>query len=97
MLHIVRSYSVLGDTTYSGSEALIIQRTDSTELKGSGAQDQHEVTLTGNGTGLTTIYIDRRGVLLGLNSSQGLLLIIRASGRSRRFNQHLEQTIKLLD
>jgi hypothetical protein len=97
MLHVSRSYKVLGDTTYSGLEALIIQRTDSTELNGGGAQDQHEVTLTGNGTGLTTIYVDRRGVVLAVNSSQDLALVVTASGRSKRFSQHLEQTIKLLD
>jgi len=97
MLQVFRSYKVLGDTSYAGSEALIIQRTDSTELNGGGAQGQHEVTLTGSGTGLTTIYVDRQGVLLAINSSQDLALTVTASGRSKHFGQHLEQTVKLLD
>ena len=96
-VHALRSYSTFGDTTYFGQEALIIRRTESTELDGRGAQGQHEVTLTGNGTGLTTIYVDRQGVLLAVNTLQNLTLTITASGQSRHFNQHSEQIVKLLD
>jgi len=96
-VHVLRSYNTFGDTTYFGQEALIVRGTELTELTGRGAQGQHEVTLTGNGTGLTTIYVDRRGILLAINTSQNLGLTVTASGRSRHFNQHLEQIVKLLD
>ena len=96
-LHVVRSYTVLGDTTYTGIEALVIRRTDTTKLDGVGAQGQHELTLIGKGTGLTTIYVDKRGETLAVNSLQDLSLTVTASGRLRHFNQRVQQTIKLLD
>jgi hypothetical protein len=96
-LHTVRSYNVLGDTTYASLEALVIQRTDTTQLDGIGAQGQHELTLRGRGTGVTTIYIDKRGETLGLNSLQNLSLTVTASGHLRHFNQQVQQSIKLLD
>ncbi len=96
-VHILRSYNVLGDTTYSGLEALVIQRTELTELNGRGAQGQHEVTLTGNGTGLTTLYVDKRGIPLATETSQNLALTIRTSGRFKHFKQHSQQTTKLLN
>ena len=93
----LRSYNVLGDTIYFGIEALVLRRTESTDLKGGGAQGQHTVTLTGNGTGLTIIYVDRRGIPLATSTSQNLALVVTISGHSKHFTQHSEQIIKLLD
>jgi len=96
-IHILRSYDVLGDTIYSGLEALVIRRTESTEFDGSGAQGQHQVSLRGTGTGLTIIYLDKRGIPLAIDTSGNSQLIVTASGQFRHFSQQLQQTIKLID
>jgi hypothetical protein len=96
-VRILRSYNVIGDTIYSGSQALVIRRTESTEFDGRGAQGQHEVSLTGTGTGLTTIYVDKRGIPLAVETSAESRLTITASGQNRQFSQRLQQIIKLLN
>lgn len=96
-VHTLRSYSVLGDTIYSGLQALVIRRTESTKFEGRGAQGQHEISLTGAGTGSTIIYLDKRGIPLAIDTLEDSQVTVTASGQLKHFNQHLQQTIKLLD
>lgn len=94
-LKAVRSYRVLGETTYSAAQVLVIERTEAIHFNGSGSQEQHQVQIEGVGTGSSRIYLDiTNGATIAVESAQKVETAIRSSGRLQRFIQDITQKIE---
>jgi hypothetical protein len=92
----VRSYTVSGEALYEGRPVLIVQRTDSIQAQGEGAQQQHPMRLDARGTGSAIYYLDTRdGRVVRLTAGQELLLTITASGKPHQFKQSSKQDFRL--
>lgn len=90
--HIGRSFVVSGETAYLGESALLVQRTDSIQAHGEGAQQQHHVILDASGTGSAIYYVSPRdGRIVHIDTGQDLDLTITASGKINRFKQSSKQ------
>jgi hypothetical protein len=93
----VRSYRVLGETTFSATQVVIIERTETTRFNGIGSQEQHQVEIKGVGGGTSRIYVDRStGNTIAVESTQKVDTIIRSSGREQHFIQDITQRIRLV-
>ena len=89
---ITRSYIVSGEIAYQGDLVLVVQRTDSIQAHGEGAQQQHPLTLDAKGTGNAVYYVSPRdGRIVRLNTEQDLDLAITVSGKIHRFKQTSKQ------
>jgi hypothetical protein len=92
-VRIARSYVASGESTYQGSLVVVVQRRDSINAHGEGAQQQHRVTLDASGIGNATYYVDpQNGFILRLNTEQNLDLAITASGKINHFRESSIQT-----
>jgi hypothetical protein len=90
------SYTVVGQTSYENATVLVIQRTDSIHGEGEGAQQQHRLMLTANGTGQATYYIDTAtGHVAHLIVNQDVDLTVSASGKANYFKQNVRQEFTL--
>jgi hypothetical protein len=79
------------------SSAIVVQRTDSIQATGEGAQQQHRMLLDARGTGSAIYYLDiNSGRVLHLSSSQDLNLVITASGKSSQFRESAKQEFALV-
>ena len=93
---MIRSYVVSGEAVYEGRPVLIVQRTDSIQGQGEGAQQQHPMRLGARGTGSAIYYLDtQNGRVVRLTAGQELLLTITASGKLHQFKQSSKQDFKL--
>jgi hypothetical protein len=91
-VHIVRSYVLSGEANYQGLPVLVVQRRDSINAHGEGAQQQHRVILDASGTGNATYYLNpQNGFILRLNTEQNLDLVITTSGKINRFRESSTQ------
>ena len=92
-VHIARSYVVSGESKYQELPVLVVQRRDSINAHGEGAQQQHRVTLDASGTGNATYYLDPQdGFILRLNTLQNLDLAITTSGKIHHFRETVTQS-----
>ncbi len=92
-VHIARSYVVSGQSIYQGLPVIVVQRRDSINAHGEGAQQQHRVTLDASGIGNATYYLDPQdGFILRLNTLQNLDLVITTSGKIHRFRENSTQS-----
>jgi acetylglutamate synthase len=97
LLESVSSYQVTGKATNRLSQALVIQRVDSTHFAGHGTQNQHELEVTGIGVTLSSIYLDiNTGTITLVDTHEKTNIIIRVSGQERRFIQEVRQRVDLL-
>jgi hypothetical protein len=93
----LRSYVVSGEAVYEGRPVLIVQRTDSVQAEGDGAQQQHPLRLDARGTGSAIYYLDTSdGRVVRLTTGQDLILTIITSGKSHQFKQSSKQDFRLL-
>ena len=92
----LRSYLVSGEAMYEGNPVLIVQRTDTIQAQGEGAQQQHPLRLGASGTGSATYYLDTKdGRVIRLTAEQELILTITTSGRVHQFKQSSKQDFRL--
>jgi hypothetical protein len=92
LVRIARSYVVSGETIYQGLPVVVVQRRDSIDAHGEGAQQQHRVILDASGTGNATYYLNpQNGFIAHLNTGQDLDLAITTSGKIHRFRQSATQ------
>lgn len=92
----IRSYVVSGEAVYEGQPVLLVQRSDSIQGHGEGAQQQHRLTLDAIGTGSAIYYLDTRdGRIVRLTASQELNLTITTSVGARQFKQSSRQDFRL--
>ena len=96
-LKIIRSYRVLGETTYFTTQVVVLERTETASFNGAGSQTQHQVEITGMGTGSSRIYLDKiTGNTIAVESIQKIDAAIKSSGRLQHFVQDITQKIKLV-
>lgn len=91
-VRIARLYLVSGGTALEANPVLVVQRTDTIQAHGEGAQQQHRLTIDATGTGKAIYYMSpKNGRVLHLSTEQDLTLVIAASGTAHRFRQHSRQ------
>ncbi len=96
-VHIARSYLVSGGITFEASPVLVVQRVDTIQAHGEGAQQQHQLTVDATGTGNAIYYMSpKEGRVLHLSTGQDLMLAITASGTTHHFKQRLKQDFNLV-
>lgn len=87
-LTILRNYTIIGESTFHGIPALVVDITEKTLSNGEGSQDQHRLMIKGQGSMSGRLYIDRTtGSVLSLSSETRTSLQIQASGRLQQFMQ----------
>jgi hypothetical protein len=92
-----RSFVVSGEAIYEGRSVLLIQRSDTIQAHGEGAQQQHALKLDAVGNGSAVYYLDTRdGRLVRLTSGQELLLTITTANKPHQFRQSSRQDFRLL-
>lgn len=92
----VRSYIVSGESIYEGRSVLVIQRTDTVQAHGEGAQQQHALKLDAGGVGNAIYYLDTKdGHVVRLTTGQELTLMITASNKVHQFKQSSRQDFRL--
>jgi len=93
---ILRSYVVSGEAVYGGRAVVIVQRTDSIQAQGEGAQQQHPLRLDVHGTGSAIYYLDTKdGRIVRLTAGQELILTITTSAKAQQFKQSSRQDFTL--
>lgn len=95
--HVTRSYKVIGESIYEGTSVVMVQRTDSIQATGEGAQQQHRILLDAHGNGSAIYYLEiNSGRVLHLSTSQDLNLVVTASGKSSHFRESAKQEFALV-
>ncbi len=93
----IRSFVVSGEAIYEGRSVLLIQRSDTIQAHGEGAQQQHALKLDAVGNGSAVYYLDTTdGRLVRLTSGQELILTITTSSKPHQFRQSSRQDFRLL-
>lgn len=93
---ISRSYVVSGEAIYEGRSVLLVQRTDTIQAHGEGAQQQHPLSLNASGTGNAIYYLDTKdGRVVRLTAGQELTLTITTSTKAHQFKQSSRQDFRL--
>jgi len=93
----ISSYVVSGEANYEGQSVLIVQRSDSVQAHGEGAQQQHSMKLDASGTGNAVYYLDTKdGRILRIATGQELSLTITTSTGPRQFKQSSKQDFRLV-
>ena len=93
---IIRLYTVSGEAVYEGQPVLLVQRADSIQGHGEGAQQQHRLTLDATGIGNAIYYLDTKdGRVVRLTAEQELTLTITTSVGPRQFRQSSRQDFRL--
>jgi hypothetical protein len=91
-VHIARSYIVTGEIAYQSYPVMVVQRIDTIQAHGEGAQQQHPLSLDARGTGNVVYYVSLKdGRIVRLNAGQDLDLAITVSDKTHRFKQRLKQ------
>lgn len=92
-----RSFVVSGEAIYEGRPVLLIQRSDTIQAHGEGAQQQHPLKLDAVGNGSAVYYLDTKdGRLVRLTSTQEMILTITMSSKPHQFRQSSRQDFRLL-
>jgi len=95
--HTSRIFRVVGESTYDAIPVLVVQRADTIQAQGEGAQQQHQLQLKASGVGSATYYMDTSsGRILHLTISQDLSLTITASGKTSYFRQNAKEDFTLV-
>ncbi|MDP9205464.1 MAG: hypothetical protein M3P12_08410 [Gemmatimonadota bacterium] len=93
----IRSYIVSGEAKYEGRLVLLVQRSDSIQAHGEGAQQQHPLKLDAIGTGSGVYYLDTKdGRIIRITTGQELNLTITMSAKAHQFKQTSSQDFRLM-
>jgi hypothetical protein len=93
----ISSYVVSGEASYEGRPVLLVQRSDTVQAHGEGAQQQHPVKLDASGTGSAVYYLDTKdGRVVRITTGQELSLTITTSARTHQFKQSSKQEFRLV-
>ena len=92
----ISTYVVSGETRYEGRPVLLVQRSDTLQAHGEGAQQQHSIKLDASGTGNAVYYLDiQDGRIVRITAGQELSLTITTSSRPHQFKQSSTQDFRL--
>jgi hypothetical protein len=96
-VRITRSFVVSGEAAYQGHSVLLVQRSDTIQAHGEGAQQQHSLMLDAKGTGNAIYYVSPAdGRIVRLTTGQDLDFGITVSGKIHRFKQSSKQDYSLV-
>jgi hypothetical protein len=88
---------VAGEAVYEGRPVVLVQRSDTIQAHGEGAQQQHPLKLDATGTGNAVYYLDPKdGRVVRLTADQELLLTITTSSKANQFKQSSKQDFRLV-
>lgn len=89
------SYVATGTATQIAGTGVTIARSSTLAYTGAGVEGQHNVRLTGSGSGRTTLILDASAGKL-VNAVEEIVgeIEITASGRTRRFSQRITRTVQ---
>jgi hypothetical protein len=94
---VAHSYAVAGEILYEGVPVLVVQRADTIQAEGEGAQQQHRLLFVAKGTGSATYYLDTKaGRVMHVAVDQNLDLTVTASGKANHFRQDAKQDFTLV-
>jgi hypothetical protein len=89
------SYTVTGRAPQIAGTGVTLTRSSSFAYAGSGVEGQHNVRVTGSGSGRATIVLDAAGgMLLSVAEESDSEIDVTASGRTRRFSQRIVRTVQ---
>lgn len=89
------SYTVTGRAPQVAGAGVTLTRSSSFAYAGSGVEGQHNVRVTGSGSGQATLILDAAaGRLLRAEGEINSEIDITASGRTRRFSQRIVRTVQ---
>ena len=89
------SYTVTGRAPQVAGTGVTLARSSSFAYAGSGVEGQHNVRITGSGSGQATLILDAgAGRLLSAVEESVSEINITASGRTRRFSQRIARTVQ---
>jgi hypothetical protein len=92
-----RTFIVSGEAVYEGRPVVLIQRSDTIQAHGEGAQQQHPLKLDATGTGTAVYYLDTKdGRVVRLTTGQELVLTVTTSSKPYHFKQSSTQDFRLL-
>ena len=93
----ISTYVVSGEANYEGRPVLVVQRSDTVQAHGEGAQQQHSVKLDATGTGSALYYLGTKdGSIARITTGQELNLTITTSGKLHQFKQSSKQDFRLM-
>lgn len=88
MLTALRTYRVLGETSVSGHQQIVLERLDKALSTGEGSEGQHRIQLRSEGSGQTQLLINAStGSLIEATGTNTTTITVTTSGRSQRFVQ----------
>ncbi len=94
---VTQAHRVGGEQIKSGSQVLELNQTEAIHFSGSGAQNQHQLTISGEGEGTTKLYIEiESGITTASDVAETINVSITSSGQVRRFIQQTQQSITLI-
>lgn len=94
---IQRTFRVSGETSYNGTPVVLVERRDSIQAHGEGAQGQHLLILDASGGGSVLYYLSpSSGQILNATAGQTLNMVITASGKTNSFRQNVKQEFTLV-
>jgi len=94
-LKTVRAYRIVGEDNTAGIRTILITRTDRTSSTGEGSQEQHQVRISGSGTGNVNLWIDaQNGSLVRSAGNYSGTSIFTASGQTQVFTQRAREIIE---
>lgn len=89
------SYIVTGRAPQVAGTGVTLTRSSSFAYSGSGVEGQHNVRVTGSGSGQATLILDASaGRLLRADDEINSEIDVTASGRTMRFSQRIVQTVQ---
>ncbi|HEV2641096.1 MAG TPA: hypothetical protein VGT98_00240 [Candidatus Elarobacter sp.] len=94
--HVMRRYTVIGDTTFAGIPAIQIHRADDITASSEGSNGQHRVLIAATGTGGGELFFDPAGGrFLGTIGTQHTTVDVTTSGRTTRFVQEITERVTI--
>ena len=92
-----RTFTVAGEVAYCGRPHLLVQRVDSVNARGEGANGQHRMTVEGTGAGSALYYLETAsGEVSRLTTNQRIRITVTTSGRLHSFTQTTNQEFVLV-
>ena len=95
-LQTIARYDVVGRADFAGTSAIHVRRQTSTSLDGRGVASGRPLTISGTGTGTSSLYVDpARGRLLGSIGESRTTLTVRIDNLTQQFVQRATQRVTL--
>jgi hypothetical protein len=95
--HLVRTFVVIGQSSYAGIPVVLVERTDTIHAQGEGVQLQHRITLEAAGSGHSQYFLSQdAGRVIHLSTDQLVKLSVSASKRLYKFTEDSHQEFRLV-